>query len=396
MPPAAAVLLTDARGRKALSAARALGRRRVRVLTCDSTRLVAARASRYVERHLVLPVPERDPEGFVAAVADLARREPGLVCFPLEDPTLEVLSSARDRLRDVRLPIAPSEAIAAALDKHAATGRAASLGLPVPRTVFPAGPEDMDRARALDFPVVVKPRRGWGAQGVTVVARRGDLDAAYQRAAAVFPRPFVQERVPPGGWAYGVSCLFNERGALRANFVHRRLREYPPGGGPSTLRASVLRPDLLEQSTRLLSALGWRGFAMVEWKTDPRDGTTRFLEVSPRFVGSLELAVQCGVDFPSLLYDVATTGDCTEVRGYTVGQLCRWLLPGDLLHFLANPGRWHLQPSFFRFRDPSLSYDDWARDDPWPSLAQVGVLALRALWPPKWRDLRRRSGALPP
>jgi len=391
MPAAPAVLLTDARWRKALSAARALGRRGLRVLTCDSTRLVAAAISRYVERHLVVPAPASDPEGFVAAVARLAAREHGLVCFPLEDPTLEVLSVARDRLPQVALPIAPLAAITLALDK-----RAAALGLPVPRGVLPAGPEDLGSARALDFPVVVKPRRGWGAQGVTVVERREELDAAYRRVAAVFPRPLVQERLPPGGEAYGVSCLFNARGALRAAFVHRRLREYPLRGGPSTLRVSAERPDLVESSARLLSALGWVGFGMVEWRTDPRDGGGRLLEVNPRFVGSLELAVRSGVDFPSLLYDVAVSGDCAEVRRYKVGQLCRWLLPGDLLHFLANPARFRLEPSFFRFRAPDLAYDDWARDDPLPSLAQVGVVALAALRPSMWRYVRTRSGPIPP
>ena len=55
-----AVLLTDARWRKALSASRALGRRGVRVITCDSPRLVAAAASRYVWRYVRLrstPLP---------------------------------------------------------------------------------------------------------------------------------------------------------------------------------------------------------------------------------------------------------------------------------------------------------------------------------------------------
>src|SRR5260370_5303887 len=95
MPAPPAVLLTDARWRKALSAARALGRRGVRVLTCDATRLVAAAVSRYVERHLVLPAPARDPEGFAAAVARLAEREAGLPCFPLEDPTPTAVAPGR-------------------------------------------------------------------------------------------------------------------------------------------------------------------------------------------------------------------------------------------------------------------------------------------------------------
>jgi len=242
---------------------------------------------------------------------------------------------------------------------------------------------------------VVKPRRGWGSQGVTVVERPDQLASAYASVHAVFPDPLVQERIPAEGDAHGVSCLFNAAGRLRAVFVHRRLREYPLSGGPSTLRESVDRPDLVALSARLLESLGWTGFAMVEWKTDPRDGVARVLEVNPRFVGSLELAVQSGVDFPWLLHQVATTGDCPEVKSYTVGRLCRWLLPGDLLHFLANPARWRLEPSFFRFRAPNLGYDDWARDDPVPSFAQIGVIGVQALRPSMWRYVRRRSTPMP-
>src|SRR4029077_11500777 len=159
-------------------------------------RLVAAAVSRYVERHLVVPAPASDPEGFVAAVARLAAREHGLVCFPLEDPTLEVLSAARERLPELVLPIAPHAAIALALDKHATAGRAPAPAPRVPRGVLPAGPEDLGAARALAFPVVVKPRRGWGAQGVTVVERREELDAAPPPVAPPFPPPPLPAAAP--------------------------------------------------------------------------------------------------------------------------------------------------------------------------------------------------------
>ena len=391
------VLITDARWRKGLSAARALGRRGIHVWTCDTTRLVAAAVSRYVERHLVLPSPSTAPDAFVDALARLGADHPGLVVVPMEDPTLAAVARARPRLSALRLPIAALEAVETALDKHAVTTRAAALGLPVPRTVLPAGPDDVAAAaRDLAYPLVVKPRQAWGSQGITYVAEPAALADAYARVHAVFPRPLVQERIPRAGEGLGVSCLLNDAGVLRAAFVHRRLREYPLQGGPSTLREGVVRPDLVEQSARLLGGIGWRGFAMVEWKTDPRDGVARLLEVNPRFVGSLELAVRSGVDFPALLYDVALQGDCPAVERYRVGVQCRWLLPGDLLHFLANPDRWRLQPSFFRFRGPDVVYDDWAADDRRASLAQMAVLALQALRPSMWRYVRHRRGPMPP
>ena len=36
---------------------------------------------------------------------------------------------------------------------------------------------------------------------------------------------------------------------------------------------------------------------------------------------------------------------------FKLGELCRWLLPGDILHFLSTPNRFDLKPNFFKFFD---------------------------------------------
>jgi hypothetical protein len=75
---------------------------------------------------------------------------------------------------------------------------------------------------------------------------------------------------------------------------------------------------------------------------------------------------------------MATLGMKVEpVLEYPLGLYSRWLWPGDILHFLANPERFHLQPSFFKFRDPKLTYDiSW--NDPGPILGIV-IEGLRKL-----------------
>src|SRR5205085_6819270 len=98
-----------------------------------------------------------------------------------------------------------------------------------------------------------------------------------------------------------VFALF-DRGALVADFAHRRLREKPPAGGASVLSESApVDPCLREQVVRLLGSIGWHGVAMVEYKHDLRSGATVLMEVNGRFWGSLQLAVDAGVDFPFLL-----------------------------------------------------------------------------------------------
>ena len=68
------------------------------------------------------------------------------------------------------------------------------------------------------------------------------------------------------------------------------------------------------------------GVAMVEFKLDKRTGKPVFLEINPRFWGSLNQAVRSGVDFPSLLYDMAVHGDVKPVYNYNLGIRTIWIL----------------------------------------------------------------------
>jgi predicted ATP-grasp superfamily ATP-dependent carboligase len=200
------------------------------------------------------------------------------------------------------------------------------------------------------------------------VDREADFPAAYAAVHARYPRPIVQECLPPGGEALGVAVLMNFASEARASFVYRRLREYPISGGPSTLRESLWNPGLQERAEALLSRLGWVGVAMVEFKVDPRDGRPKLLEVNPRFWGSLHHAILCGMDFPFLLYRLAVEGDVARVPGYGIGIRSRSLLHGDLLHFLRHPHRFHLKPAPYDFSIPD---DVLSADDPFPTLGRI-------------------------
>ena len=151
------------------------------------------------------------------------------------------------------------------------------------------------------------------------------------------------------------------------------------------MRESIKRPDLVRLGIKLLKLMKWYGVAMVEFKEDPRDGIAKLMEVNPRFWGSLQLAVFSGVDFPYLIYRMAKGESFEPVLTYGVGRRCRWLLPGDLFHFLWNPNRFHLSPPFFDFFHENTCYDIISREDPWPVLGRVLTL-LVLLYD---RDMRR-------
>lgn len=193
----------------------------------------------------------------------------------------------------------------------------------------------------------------------------------YSAVHKRFPYPLIQEFIPREGPGYGASFLLNENGQVKASFVHKRLREYPVTGGASTLRESVRRDDIRDMALTLLKALDWFGVAMVEFKLDPRDGIPKLMEINPRFWGSLSLAVEAGVDFPYLLYLMSRGKKFKPVEHYQIGKKCRWLLPGDILHFIHNPRRGSLLPQFLHFWDRNTAYDILSLEDPLPVLGRL-------------------------
>src|SRR2546430_8599658 len=80
----------------------------------------------------------------------------------------------------------------------------------------------------------------------------------------------------------------------------------------------------------ILDHVGWHGAAMVEFKVRA-DGRPYLMEINPRFWGSLQLAIDAGVDFPWLAYQLAAGLTPDSVEGYRIGVRNRWLL-GDLDH----------------------------------------------------------------
>ncbi len=293
--------------------------------------------------------------------------------LPMEDQTISLLSQYLDTFSSqTYIPIVSFEKWKFAHRKDNVLRLAEKLGIPIPKTWFI---KDLSVLRTikeeLPYPVVIKPTISSGAVGVSYPKNSRELIKNYLSTHKRFPFPLIQERIPPEGAGYGASFLFNEEGQVKASFVHKRLREYPLTGGASTLRESVKRDDILGMGRSLLEALDWFGVAMVEFKLDPRDGIPKLMEINPRFWGSLSLAIAAGVNFPYLLYRMSLGEDIDPVERYHVGKRSRWLLPGDILHYVHNPNRRALSPSFFRFRDPDTTYDILSLHDPMPVLGRL-------------------------
>jgi predicted ATP-grasp superfamily ATP-dependent carboligase len=159
-----------------------------------------------------------------------------------------------------------------------------------------------------------------------------------------YPILLQQRIVGPG---VGVFMCY-QRGNLVAQFSHRRIREKPPSGGVSVLCESVpVAPQAKQYAQALLDALRWEGVAMVEFKMDEADQTLKLMEINGRFWGSLQLAIDAGVDFPDLLLQTLAAVPMKRIDAYRVGVRSRWFM-GDLdallMRIFKREDELHLPP----------------------------------------------------
>ena len=150
---------------------------------------------------------------------------------------------------------------------------------------------------------------------------------------------------------------------------------------------------------------------MLEFKQDCRTGEVYLIEVNGRFWGSLQLAVEAGVDFPYLAYQLAVGERPTVPGGYRIGVRNRWLL-GDLDHLVARlrhsaealdlqptaPSRMQATIEFLKFVEPGLSYEIISAEDPGPFAFELSEYGRNLLEGVRRRlRIRRHAGSwLPP
>ncbi|MEE8600102.1 ATP-grasp domain-containing protein [Euzebya tangerina] len=383
------VLLTDGVIRRTLAATRDLDRNGIATTVAESTRMNISFFSRHCDRRLLHPSVRTDPDGFLEVLEHHLARNHHDCLIPMEQDTLDLILDSRDRVEaHTVLPWPDAATYSVFRDKAQTIALAERIGVPHPRTVQPSSPARVSAETAhLRMPVVIKPRRNWASRGLRWTADRAELPALYAEVHSRYTDPLVQEMIPPGP-QFHVGALRSASGRFIATTAMHELRHYPAtfGVGVSTVQRSVDRPDLVDLTCQLLDAVDWVGVAGVDFLIDPRDGTPVLMEVNPRFWGPLQAPIHAGVSFPTLLVDLVTGREPTVLPTPRTGVVTRCLLPYDLLHFVTNPDRLQMDPSFFH-HDANTHFDVLSHRDPLPALGFALTLLRYGLDPDAWRFL---------
>lgn len=383
------ILITDGENRSALAATRSLGRKGCRVVVAAKQPRSLASSSKYCALGMAVPDPGLDGEGYAAIIRDIAVKERIDFIFPMTEVSIYLLNQVRDKLPpDVVLACAPADKMNAVSNKSDLFRLADHLSVPMPRTFFLSGADELPRVlQDIDrYPVVIKPALskiplaggGFLSGGILYASSKKELEQYYLSDPVLQHPSMIQERIVGPGT--GLFTLFDQDRPL-ALFSHRRVREKPPSGGVSVVSESVpLDEEMVDHAERLLSTVGWQGVAMVEFKRDLRDGKAKLMEINGRFWGTLQLAVASGVDFPGLYLDLLQgKKPASLVREYKIGQKLKWFF-GTLDHLLIRlknndldlnlppdaPTKFGALFEFMKIIEKNTSFDVFNRNDRGP------------------------------
>jgi predicted ATP-grasp superfamily ATP-dependent carboligase len=323
------ILVTDGDNRATLAITRSLGPHHEIIVGAQNRRSLAS-VSRWCHDSFVYPDPVRDQQGFLDTLREEVHRRKIDVLLPVADITTIPVAEHKDDFKPCRIPIPDSDTIKRAADKVEIMALAARIGVPCPAgIVVNSAHTGVTRAAELGFPLVVKPGRSrvrvegrWLSTSVRYASNLAELTQILgDLHPAMFP-VLLQERIQGPGIGLFMCC---DHGRPVAVFCHQRIREKPPSGGVSVLRQSIpVDERARDYAQRLLGELRWNGIAMVEFKRDERDGIPKLMEINGRFWGSLQLAIDAGVDFPALLIEMLDNISMPAITDYRTGVHSRW------------------------------------------------------------------------
>lgn len=232
----------------------------------------------YPEYHVLPSIHESE---WLFSLIELVQKLKIDYIFPAYDDVIVALSQVADRI-----PAAVISSPAHTCDitrSKSATYRALAGKLRVPHVY--SSPDDIEH-----YPVLVKPDRGQGSQGVRLVNTADELHNAMSDVRD----PIVCEYLP--GNEFTVDCFSDrERGLLFAGTrIRRRIRN-----GISVNTVTEQLPDVREIAEIIGQVLELRGAWFFQLK-QASDGELALLEVAPRIAGAMAAHRVTGINFPLL------------------------------------------------------------------------------------------------
>lgn len=344
------IIVTYCWNRVGYNIIRSLFDRGLKVVVGDTSTYNICSLSKFSVDNFVYRDFIKDEQGFIEDLKSALIKYSPKVLMPTHDEALIIAKHIAELPKDVLYTMETYEKQILLSDKYKATLLADSVGVPVPHFIA-------DIKNAI-YPIVIKTKFGNSSKGVFFPK---DYEEAKKLLLKFNKKDILVEDFFSGR-DYSVDCVRYD--SFFQACTYRALVTKTDGGGTTTQRILVEKPELELYSKLILDKVDYRGVCGIDFKVNEQTNDAVFIEVNPRFTGGLATPMAGGFDIPYILYSLFTTGKYSKTISPRMGVKTKWIL-GDIITLIGKIIRCSL--TFKEFRQILSwnfnAFDDYRRED---------------------------------
>ena len=302
--------------------------------------------------------------------------------IPSQDISVLLVSRNREKLEPFYHIALPSkETVDMLLDKPAFFEFATKNNLPIAKYFLIKTRIEAEKAiEKLNFPCIIKPpfKSPIWEENTKIkaykISDRNEFFKIYEMCSQWSDVLMAQEWIEGTDVdLYSCNCYFNEKSIPLVSFIAKKIRQYPPVTGNTSLGVEC-RADAVEDSALdLFKRVGFFGLGYIEMKKDVRSNKYYFIEANiGRPTGRSALAEAAGVEILYTMYcDIMGLPLPEEIEQKYIGV--KWI------HIRTD-----LMSAYYYWKKGELTFKEWLKSlkgkkfyaifslrDPLPFLAEI-------------------------
>jgi carbamoyl-phosphate synthase large subunit len=256
-------------------------------------------------------VPPAESADYVDSVASLCRKMDIQAVYCGSDNELLVLSAARRRIEETgaKLLVGDLEALTTARDKWKTFEFCRANGLACAPSCLPDEAEGF--TRDYGYPVVVKPREGYGSLHMYVARNANEVERAILAIQSAGWRPMIQKYIKGDLEFTAGITVDRERRYAMSSIAIQMIKN------GQTHKAFIDDYQTVRKSAEeTVLRLHTSGAVNVQTKIEPEGDEPHIIEINPRFSATCPMRSVAGINEPDIVFRNAVLGEDIKVDSY--------------------------------------------------------------------------------
>lgn len=350
-----------------------------RELGCDVTvlcnsKLDCSYMSRLPHHKIVRVCDVHDTEGSTAFIINLIKTGNFDLVFSPFEFSARILAHHKNELSKYAIIyVNDGPVFDAANDKNQVMRICMENDIPCPYTIFGVKSLEDMKASGIPFPIIIKPRQGYGGRGFHAFDTFEELREYVVDNKTNLEDYVIQERIPKD--RRGLACtLFTDRnGDVKSVFTYECKHMYPEVGGTSTMNALVDFPEVAESCAKLAKLMKLQGIVAMDIMVDSRDHKGKIIEINVRSPHAIAIGFASGYKLCQQIMEDAYGLPVTKFECLKT-DFCMRIGQTDMLWFLTSPDRFKKTPRKMGYKRVKEQMFFWDDPLPWFGFLFSGLL----------------------